>query len=520
MQAKFVIASLNSEADITRAVSMNTARGLPEPDWHSESGSISVCGNGPSLRDLFPIDGPVAALNGAWRTLVNLGVMPDYIIAHDPAPQNVAWFEDAPDEPTYLIASRVHPKVFELLKGKKVKVWQMQDLPEAQTGSKHLIGGGFTIGCHALNLLSLMGYKHFDCYGYDSCYSLDGLHHSTPQSWNLTPPQVYQVADRMFIAEPWMAAQVQEFLKQVQANKYNYTVDVKGDGFLAAALEHNTLEILYDLNFAPGSYDFFCAMVNIENFRSLNGFTRVHVHFKPGKDRGFRPNEIIELSHDYKKLMLNNVARPLLGLFGFIEVGSVSSKARQFQYLSRESLDLYREQKVMAEYRPNEEALKWAEQFSDNPYVITLREADHWPTRNSRVEEWVKFAKTLDRRVIFVRDTAKAHEPIDGFETCPEASIDVHKRLALYARAKMNFAVCTGPMMLAAFTQTIPYIYLLTSAPYPGYSREWQSQAMGLIDQQYPWHDSKTQRVVYADDDFESLYKIWGEMKDAALIAA
>jgi hypothetical protein len=218
--------------------------------------------------------------------------------------------------------------------------------------------------------------------------------------------------------------------------------------------------------------------------------------------------------------MLNNVARPLLGLFGFIEVGKVSSKARQFQYLSRESLDLYREQKVMAEYRPNDESLEWSEQFSDNPYVITLREADHWPSRNSRVEEWIKFAKTLDRRVIFVRDTAKAHEPIEGFETCPEASIDVHKRLALYARAKMNFAVCTGPMMLAAFTQTIPYIYLLTSAPYPGYSREWQSQAMGLIDQQYPWHDPKTQRVVYADDDFESLCKIWGEMKDAALIAA
>ncbi len=218
--------------------------------------------------------------------------------------------------------------------------------------------------------------------------------------------------------------------------------------------------------------------------------------------------------------MLNNVARPALDLFAFKEVSEVSEKATQFQYLARESCDLYRDTGQMADFRPNKEALKWAEQFNDRPYVITLREADHWPSRNSKVGEWIKFAKTLDRRVIFVRDTAKAYETISGFETCPEASIDIHKRLALYQKATMNFSVCNGPIILAGFTKFIPYIYLITPVDYMGYSEEWQRESVGMDpDGQYPWHNPKTQRVVRSDDDFESLCKIWGEMNQAALAA-
>lgn len=506
----FVVASANSLEDIQRAVRINAARGLSQPMWRMRHGSISVCGNGPSLRETFPSGGPVAALNGAWRALAKT---PDFIIVHDPSPENVAWFKDAPDEPLYLLASQVHPDVFEALAGKRVRIWHLDDTFEREMGLEPRFQAGFTIGCYALHVLNTMGYTHFDCYGYDSCYSLTGEHHATSQPWRIGTPQPYQVGAQMFIAEPWMAAQVQEFLKQVEANRYNYTVDVKGDGMLAAALYHNTLEVLYDLNFAPGSFDFLCAMVNIENARKQHSFSRVHVNFKAGKNQGFRPTDIIELTHAYKKLMLNNVARPLLEMFAFQEVPAVADTASQFQYLPRESLDLYRETGQMAEYRPNRAAVSWAErQFSDRPFVITLREAEHHPGRNSKVEEWIRFARTLPGRVIFVRDTAKAHEPIDGFETCPEASVDVHKRMALYGMARMNFSVCTGPIMLAAFTRTIPYLYLLTPAPgYTPYDRAWQKEAIGLYGQ-YPWHDPATQRVEYADDTFEEISRVYHSM--------
>lgn len=501
---EFVISSANNEQDILRAVEENTARGLPCPVWGANTGSIAVCGNGPSLGETYPSGGPIAALNGAWKTLVKNGVMPDYIIAHDPATQNVVWFDDAPDDPVYILSSRMHPSVFDKLKGKKIFLWHIHDEPEAKTGTKHLIGGGFTIGCQSLNLLNLMGFTHFDCYGYDSCYSIDGRHHSTKQDWNLTAPRPYQVGEAMFIAEPWMAAQVQEFLKQIEANKYNYTVDVKSSGMLKAALDHNTLEILYDLEVAPGSFDFFDCMINAENYRKCQGYSRAIVNFRSGSDGGFRPNEILHVPHRYKTLMLNNVVRPMLKMFAFQEVSEVSEKAVQFQYTPKETLDHFRATGEMAEYRPSDEAIEWAKQYKDF-HVITLREAEHWPQRNSNVGEWVRFAKTLGSKVVFVRDTAKADDLIDGFEICPEASKDIHKRLALYRAAKMNYFVATGPGQLIKHCRETPYICFTTNAEgYPFYDPKWLKEQCGL-DEQYPWRDPEKQRIFRLDDTYENL---------------
>ena len=110
--------------------------------------------------------------------------------------------------------------------------------------------------------------------------------------------------------------------------------------------------------------------------------------------------------------------------------------------------------------------------------TITLREAEHWPSRNSNVAEWIKAAAVLRRlglRVIFVRDTIKAGCPIPpqretfptremaleagtlidaaegtAFETAPAASIDIPARAYLYASAMLNMGVNNGPMWLAA----------------------------------------------------------------------
>lgn len=508
-------------------LSQNAKLGLLAPSYRSKTGSIAVCGNGPSLLDNIPKIGQIAALNNAWRTLVKNGVMPDYIIAHDPSPQNVAFFEDCPDEPIYLLASSMHPSVFASLQGKTVRQWHCHGDGERKLGLGPLVGGGFSIGCAALNLLNLIGYDHFDLHGYDSCYSLTGKHHSTPQDWNITPPQVYQVGDRAFLAEPWMAAQVQELLKQLQANKYNYTVDVNGDGMFAAALEHNTLKVIYDLDVAPGSFDFMCSMLNVENYRAEAGYSRIKVHFKPGSNQGFRPVDVIDIGHKQKNQMLNHVVRPLLEMFGMEEsgpidkpsvyVGSIEKHGDgvvSLPYSPRPSVEHYKETGKLPRYEASAEATSWASaEFSDRPYVITLREADYWPQRNSNLSEWVRFAETLDRRVIFVRDTAKASEEIDGFEICQQASVDLHKRLALYRMARMNFFVTNGPAGLAHYSTDIPYLNFYKDAPgYHCYDPVWLEQYVGIPPGgQLPWA-TKSQRLVYANDTFENIVKAWNDM--------
>jgi hypothetical protein len=128
------------------------------------------------------------------------------------------------------------------------------------------------------------------------------------------------------------------------------------------------------------------------------------------------------------------------------------------------------------------------------PVVITLREAAYDMHRNSNLQEWLRFAAGLDAGVIFVRDTAKAHEPLDGFTTYPHASTDVQIRMALYEQARMNFFVSNGPWMMAG----------LSAAPY----RVFQTQYAGCQGPQYPWA-GPDQRIVYALDRFENLTAAW-----------
>jgi hypothetical protein len=513
----FTIGPLHDVAEANAWVLPNTQRGLPAAPYGAFKGKISVCGNGPSLREQFPQRGLIAALNGSWKALAKHGVTPDFIVAFDPSPQNVAWFDDAPNT-TYLLASSVHPAVFEKLAGKDVRQWHGYGAAEAGLGLGPLIGGGFSVGCLSLNLLHHIGFTHFDCYGYDSCYSMDGRHHATSQDWNITAPEAFQVGEHMFIAEPWMAAQVQEFLEQIEANRRNYTVDVKGDGYLATALEWNTLPVLYDLDVAPGSFDFMCSMLNVENFRAEHGYSRVKVHFKAGSDKGFRPNDVIDIGHEQKNRMLNHVVRPLLQMFGFEETGaSPGDAAFQFDYSPRPSVDHFRETGKLPVYVASAKAQAWAEKnFSDEPYVITLRETYYWPQRNSNVQEWAKFARSLDRRVVFVRDTYRHDEPLEDFETCPAASLDLHKRLALYRKARMNFFVTNGPGGLAWYSRDIPYINFYTDAPgYHCYDPRWMQEYIGLEPYgQFPWADPTRQRLVYANDTFENITAAFNELRN------
>jgi hypothetical protein len=66
-------------------------------------------------------------------------------------------------------------------------------------------------------------------------------------------------------------------------------------------------------------------------------------------------------------------------------------------------------------------------------YTVTIRNTFHKPERNSDVTLWTLFARKIGARII--DDTSK--QPIGLYE-----------RVALYAGAKMNFGVSSGPMSM------------------------------------------------------------------------
>jgi len=91
------------------------------------------------------------------------------------------------------------------------------------------------------------------------------------------------------------------------------------------------------------------------------------------------------------------------------------------------------------------------------PVVITLREYDAQPGRNSNLKSIEQFIAKLDPKYqpIIVRDTYKTGSRLPGslasVPSCDAAALDVEVRIALYQKAFVNLAVNTGPSYTFAF---------------------------------------------------------------------
>jgi len=152
------------------------------------------------------------------------------------------------------------------------------------------------------------------------------------------------------------------------------------------------------------------------------------------------------------------------------------------------------------------------------PVVITLRETNYLEFRNSNIEAWIQFGRYLQnaegREVVFVRDTAKAFEPLEDFTIFPKAALDIQVRMALYEAAECNMFVSNGPGGLCIFSE-LPYIYLTNIKPefmmYEPNSTEWWEREHGLAEgDQWPWA-AANQRTVWATDDYDSICRAWNE---------
>lgn len=227
--------------------------------------------------------------------------------------------------------------------------------------------------------------------------------------------------------------------------------------------------------------------------------------------------------------MFANVIRPALALIGAVEDEAAVHGFRSDTYTVKTLVNNVRElgEKTPVLHAPPA-AQDYVRKFLGGrfPVTITLRESDYWPHRNSNLDAWLRFAHDLvwhhGEEVIFVRDTMKAHEPIEGFNTFPLAAIDLHVRCALYEQAKANLFVSNGPASLASFG-TRPWLQFLQlnsdGHPYKADTPSFLRQHMAMEPgDQYPW-SAPDQRIVYAADEYENIVAAWrelGELRAAA----
>jgi hypothetical protein len=242
------------------------------------------------------------------------------------------------------------------------------------------------------------------------------------------------------------------------------------------------------------------------------------------------------VSRAYSDQMIENVLIPAMAMIGAVEEPAIDApwpldelkRGRYVEYDHHVSLlvDASRAGHAM----PQWQIPQWAQdearciiRRSARPYarkpravIITLREVHAQPERNSRIEEWLKFAESIGDRypVLFLRDTCKANEPLPSFMTCPRASTNVYVRAALYQSAFCNLMVGNGPIEWCMFSGA-PYLCFKQLCPalpnwQGGQPEGWREQCHLEVGEQWPWAASN-QRLTWMDDTFENISQAFGE---------
>ena len=229
------------------------------------------------------------------------------------------------------------------------------------------------------------------------------------------------------------------------------------------------LPAYYDRSCCPVSYDVVSFLMMVERKRIERRLDKVVIEILPGPWEGFRrdhnwPYTIHERRHLLEYVVIpmcymlrscggvvvhNQRINPAPGAIGYSEY-SMAFK----EYTDSYALGIRPLQSGIA-------ASKDSKTSHQTLITITLRESEHWPERNSNLEEWGKAHAKLRKKgykVVVVRDTgsvAQGARPlpplswVDPIMVNPDAWINLHERAKLYCSADLNLFVNNGPAWFA-----------------------------------------------------------------------
>lgn len=275
--------------------------------------------------------------------------------------------------------------------------------------------------------------------------------------------------------------------------------------------------VCYNVPSGSLSYDFLVWLIDAEMTRVRDGAPPpLKVHFWYGRDGK------AGIYLPAQQRMMDHVVRPSLALLGAVEdPDAAHGRYKNFHQL-RDVTNGSRAGEAVPRFKAPAHArsamLKWlniADEDARRPVTITLRETAHWTHRNSNIEAWLQFGRYLEdkgERVIFVRDTARAAEPLIGFETCPEAAISLAMRMALVEQSKCNLYVSNGPCTLGYFSDRPWLTFVQAEADGAIYEANtpafWRIRNGLDVDEQYPW-STPNQRLIWQPDTYENIVAAW-----------
>lgn len=213
------------------------------------------------------------------------------------------------------------------------------------------------------------------------------------------------------------------------------------------------LQGYYDLARCPPTYDVVAFLSHLEIARHWHGEDEVEIGILPGPVHGFRQDTLWPQDVAVRRSMLERIVVPMCRMLPKVTTVTVHTKREGAKGIGVGAYIVGLKQHVEA-LKAGIRPLRVAETVPRDPRLvtITLREAEHWPERNSNVAEWIEAARRIERagfRVELVRDTSHADERIGEFASWPAASRDLVARAQLYRSAVCNLGVSNGPMWFA-----------------------------------------------------------------------
>lgn len=485
------------EEDLYSNIQINGNRNLPilERQKKNDAACILV-GGGPSLKnDLEGIRARqksgyvIFALNGAGNYLLENGIIPDHVILLDARPSNIKFVAAHDLKTTFYISSQCHPSIFDYLETRKVTLWHPN--MNGKSGYKErmstvFIGGGTSVGTRALSIVEVLGYRSIHLFGYDSSYEASEGHAYIQEQREEV--ETVTINGKDFITTPWMIRQASDFV-EIAANlaSLGCNISVHGTGLLPEVAKQiqesqkpiprgerpSEVTCFYDLFNSPATYDFVVFLALAEQYRKSMRVKNLKIVVVAGPNNGFRDDLLPPLDPEHRKQMLWGIVLASCRLVpsvssvvfaanrheaGLHENGYVFPSKytvdQPFQYYGFFRLvNGFEGDRYFSCFRAPKDSLDYVDKWiSPKTITITLRESTYVTDRNSDLEEWKKAARDLEimgYRVIFIRDTEKAYEDIEGFETNHVAAYDICVRMALYERSCVNLFVGNGPFTMA-----------------------------------------------------------------------
>lgn len=143
---------------------------LPE-----RTGSLALVGSGPSVRahleELRNWPDEIWAVNGAYRYLLEQGIVPHGFFGMDPLPGLAQYVEQTHPDTTFYIASICDPSVFDNLTDRKVMLWHPDGDDMPYPDGERKVFGGTTALTRAPFLGLLLGWRDMTLFGADSSFS-------------------------------------------------------------------------------------------------------------------------------------------------------------------------------------------------------------------------------------------------------------------------------------------------------------------------------------------------------------